>query len=549
MEITIKKTIENILNKEWLIPDFQRDFVWDKDRITNLWDSIMRGYPIASLLLWEIQSEQTEQDLCRFYHFVTEQNLTEQKFPAPLSNYPFKFKAVLDGQQRLTSLLIGLMGSISEKKYNKEKKYHLYLCLSDTNTGDGGAFSKQYHFGFHQDDITSVNEIYNDSSNTWFRVSKIMELNEFANVSAFCRTNNINGDGQDIIAKLWGKVYGADYKLFYDTQDNQEDAINMFLRINTGVKPLTMADIILSTITTKWGDVRKNIKNLIVDINGKGFKVSTDFIVKCLLCIYGKSVKYQAASITDDFVENVRDNWENISKTIITLFNMLVGFGFANKKFAFNVLTPVFCYLYWNNKQIISNIDINDRMSIHHWLLKTIILESFSKGADTAISNAIEPFDKGKNKHLLFPYGEISKKLGQSTPSEDEIKSLVEDLQFRDSKTYFVLSLIHLGHFNFENSHDIDHLHPIDNIKKGNLESDQCNSIVNLQLLKEEDNRKEKNSLPLKDWVAEDAKRKSDSFIPSEVSLDVVHFCKFYEERKKLMIKELKCKFNKDTTL
>lgn len=545
MEVTIKEAIENILQKEWLIPDFQRDFVWDKNRITNLWDSIMRGYPIASLLLWKINSAY-EQDykLCGFYPFMADQNLSNQKYPDLQSDLTSKFNAVLDGQQRLTSLLIGLNGSISEKKYNKEKISHLYLCLSDNKKEAEDAFTKKYDFDFKfiSDDSTNVSEIYKDNvDKIWFKVSKIMDFKESADVNTYCNKHNIGGDGLNIIANLRGKVYGADYKLSYDIQDNQTDAINMFLRVNTGVKPLTMADIILSTITTRWGDVKKSIKDLIADINGKGFKVSTDFIVKCLLCIYGTSVKYQPTSINEDFVNNVRDNWGNINETMITLFNMLVGFGFANKKFAFNVLTPVFCYLFWNEKYKISDIDNADKVTIHHWLLKTIILESFSKAADTAIANAIQPFEDRNKKHSSFPEGETSKKLGQKPLSDDEINSLLGDLLFRDSKTYFVLSMIHLNHNNFDFSqpHDIDHLHPKDNIEKGKLKSEQCNSIINLQLLEEKNNRKEKNSLPLKDWIKEDPKRVSDSFIPAGISLAVKDFDKFYEERKKLMVSEL----------
>lgn len=542
MEVTIKKAIENILQKEWLIPDFQRDFVWDKDRITNLWDSIMRGYPIASLLLWEIQSGQSVQSLCRFYPFVANQDLSEQKFPNPISNDAPKFSAVLDGQQRLTSLLIGLNGSISEKKWNKDSKYHLYLCLSEAKNREENAFAKKYDFQFHKDTDTNASDIYSKSSNEfWFRVSKIMDFNKSSDVNAFCREHDdINEEGQDIIAALWGKIHTQEYLLTYDTQSTQEDAINMFLRVNTGVKSLTMADIILSIITTKWGDVRKNIKSLIGDINGKGFKVSTDFIVKCLLCIYGKTVKYQPSSITEAFVNNIKTNWKEINDTMVTLFNMLVGFGFANKKFAFNVLTPVFCYLYWNKKQTIANIDFKDKATIHQWLLKTILLESFSKSVDTAIANAIDPFKNGNIKHNSFPEKEISKALTQNSLSDAEINSLLGDLRFRDSKTYFVLSTLHLNHFDFSQPHDIDHLHPKDNIEKGKLKSEQCNSIVNLQLLEEKNNRKEKNSLPLEDWVKTDPQKKvSDSFIPAGISLAVKDFDKFYEERKKLMVSEL----------
>jgi len=50
---SISQLLNEIRDGQIVLPDLQRDFVWDSDQIRMLFDSIMRGYPFGSLLLWE----------------------------------------------------------------------------------------------------------------------------------------------------------------------------------------------------------------------------------------------------------------------------------------------------------------------------------------------------------------------------------------------------------------------------------------------------------------------------------------------------------------
>ena len=59
-DYTIKDAIQSIHQNRFLIPAFQRDFVWNRTQVENLFDSIMRGYPINSLLFWEVSNGDVE---------------------------------------------------------------------------------------------------------------------------------------------------------------------------------------------------------------------------------------------------------------------------------------------------------------------------------------------------------------------------------------------------------------------------------------------------------------------------------------------------------
>ena len=119
--------LRNVLNyvqsNRYVLPSFQRDYVWKMEQIEELFNSIRLGYPLGSLLLWNINTSYDNQNFQdeSFYGFLGhygEENssLKYQKVQILDNN---DYWVVLDGQQRLTSLNIGLFGT-----YSKRKRYH-----------------------------------------------------------------------------------------------------------------------------------------------------------------------------------------------------------------------------------------------------------------------------------------------------------------------------------------------------------------------------------------------------------------------------------------
>src|ERR1039457_2643086 len=133
--ITIRKANEYIDNKRYLLPAIQREFVWDSSQIEQLFDSVLRGYPIGSFLFWQVSPENSKQ--YEFYEFMTEYHQLKRSHnqKAEFLNKR-EVTAILDGQQRLTALNIGLRGSYAAKVKWKKKgsaeaypKRALYLNL------------------------------------------------------------------------------------------------------------------------------------------------------------------------------------------------------------------------------------------------------------------------------------------------------------------------------------------------------------------------------------------------------------------------------------
>src|SRR5215216_1149277 len=112
--ITIGKALDRIYRHDYVLPAIQREFVWQTDQTTRLFDSLMQGYPIGSFLFWKVDRSHCHEyvfyEFMRDYHQRTACHLNRLNLGAGQD-----ITAILDGQQRLTALNIGLRGSHAEK--------------------------------------------------------------------------------------------------------------------------------------------------------------------------------------------------------------------------------------------------------------------------------------------------------------------------------------------------------------------------------------------------------------------------------------------------
>ena len=121
-DLKVEDFVGRLRTDKFLIPTFQRDFIWEPENIIKLWDSIFRFYPIGSVLYWETDS-----------YLHTHRKLGGFVFPHDEDTVR-KFKEwdyILDGQQRATSLLVSMLGGKGKVKDNDNFDYTLYFDATD----------------------------------------------------------------------------------------------------------------------------------------------------------------------------------------------------------------------------------------------------------------------------------------------------------------------------------------------------------------------------------------------------------------------------------
>src|SRR5215813_11972199 len=166
------------LNDTYFLPAIQREFVWKPSQVVRLFDSIMQDYPIGSFLFWEL--EQESRDKWEAYYFLNEfrQRGTHNR-QADLVGVRNPV-LVLDGQQRLTSLLIGLRGrftmhvktNLPPEDPGAWEDQQLYLDLL-SNSAEEPDHKTGHRFRFQfLDRATAAKHL---RGHYWFRVGRILD--------------------------------------------------------------------------------------------------------------------------------------------------------------------------------------------------------------------------------------------------------------------------------------------------------------------------------------------------------------------------------------
>jgi uncharacterized protein with ParB-like and HNH nuclease domain len=193
--ITIMDAMKNIHSRKYLLPSIQREFTWESEQIEMLFDSIMRGYPINSFMFWKVTDEEIKSGY-KFYDFLSHYRefFKTSNSESPTGGMP-DFEAVVDGQQRLNSLYIGLYGSyayrlprkwLTDNETNIPTRYLSLNLLSPANQDYDN--QKQYDFRFLT--TKELSSFESKLAYRWFRVSEIIKLRKKKMLGAISK--NIN---------------------------------------------------------------------------------------------------------------------------------------------------------------------------------------------------------------------------------------------------------------------------------------------------------------------------------------------------------------------
>lgn len=570
--ITIHQAIDRINRNEYLLPAFQREFVWNVTQIEQLFDSLMQGYPISSMLFWKVK-ENTKADF-RFYQFLKKYiEIHETHNDTIATNGVNDFHAILDGQQRLTALYLGLCGSYAFRRYYGSKTYHsewdyptrhLYLNISSTYTEKES--DRKYKFSFLEKRITQEQDIYFDNDEKWFRVGQVLDLYKTDGLDDFAETHQLSKDEKKLIKQLERVIHTGNIINYYEEDEqNPDKAVNIFVRINSGGTPLSFSDILMSIAIASWKqkDARTEINNLVDTIRAKGFNVDQDYILRAFLYLYNKDVRFRITSFKNDFISNIEANWENIRNSIITVFDLVKTFGLTDYTLTTNNATlPILYYIYHRNIFVDFSTKVaykNDREIIKQWLLTILIRRTFGGQTDTVLTQSRKAFtDDIENAKLeniqAFPAKEINKEIKKITDIGDDF---IEELLLTQKGTKYsfpILALLY-PHLDYKNNNfHQDHLHPeisyinLTDVEKENFGWIVYNSILNLQMLDANENMS-KNDKNLKEWVEKETKKNDptrffDNHLIPNVSLELSNFTQFLTERKFLLTNKLKSLLN-----
>jgi len=543
---TIRKMVSYLNNEEsnggfWL-PNIQRPFVWSEDQMTRLFDSIMREYPISTLLVWRTKSRIRRRKFIDNYRNTI--RLTD--FYVPEDD---KTKLlVLDGQQRLQSLFIGLRGS-----YEKRELYF------DILSGDLVAPEDiRYKFKFLDAEKAAF---------PWVKFKEIVFSNDLPTRIARSiitgASRELTEDEkiriEDNVARIWKQYSGEELVVYQelDSVDNadayrEDDVVEIFIRANSGGTRLGKSDLLFSLLTSSWEAADEQMEELLDDLNRVGYDFTRDFVLKTCLTLLNKGASYEVKKFRDEGTrQELIDKWEDISSAIRDVRDYLYGKTFIRTDKAmpsYLVLIPLIYFRYhfpekWGTVQ---NLD--------EYLLRTLLSGAFSGTPD----NLIDRCAKAISSTGEFGVNEIFGIIREDGRSLELTENTIFG-QYYGSKNIHLIFNLWYRYFNYtpayeDNLPQVDHIFPqslLRTVKKVNPENGKRNllkyyqedrdQLANLMLLTADENGfSGKRDIPPIEWFADkDATYLDMHLIPKNPELwKLDNYEKFIEEREKLILEK-----------
>ncbi|WRD18057.1 DUF262 domain-containing protein [Helicobacter pylori] len=561
MGVFLDKTIKDVvdgLNARYFLPDIQREYVWlkkaDKKKIEQLFDSILRGYPIGSFLFWKLpkediaKSDEQDSDKLNFqlYQFIT--NYDERK----PHNEKIRIEQikrddlyiVLDGQQRLTSLYIGLKGTRTLKKKkakinnpNAYEEKRLYLNLKHQPNMDNP--EDNYQFEFH------AKTPENDKKHWWFKVGDILELENgalnYANEHGLKEKNEL-----DLLEKLKDAFHNKQLISFFEEKEkNLNKVLNIFIRVNSGGVKLSYSDLLMSILIASFSsDIREKMNELVDALKDKGFSnMGQDQVLKTCLLLIGKDTTFELKNFNKKNIKEIEENWEKITDSIYNAAKLLETFGYAGYLGSAYILSSL-AYFYFLN----SKMDKNDEEQALKFVRNAQITSYFTPSTDTKLNNiansmkdaqTFESFNHNLAKHQTSPL----------KITNDAIEEMM--CSSSHARVFPILQILYPNLNCKTTAFHIDHIYPKSKFKKENKKLDkdfyECeNHLYNLQLLEGQENSAKKDKDP-EVWLKEEYKNeqaieeyKKRNYIDPTLKLEWENIKEFRETREEAIITKLK---------
>jgi hypothetical protein len=538
----------------------------------------MRDYPIASLLYWHVDGANVEE--FRWYDFVLNYHELEAPGCPPHVDLPAGDRiAVLDGQQRLTALNVGLRGSHAARtKYRPAgrpqsyPKRFLYLDIcAEPRLSEDRYEELIYRFDFLEEGRASA-ETQEAEGVHWFRVSELREFPHGADagvaINRYLRERQLadHPNAFETLFTLWNTIYQQRHlSHFTENEQDLDRVLDIFIRVNSQGQPLAKSDLLMSIATAQWveRDAREEIPATLRQINGvqPGFAFARDHVLKAGLVLAGISdVGFRAETFNRENMQRLETSWDEISATLYRAVELLSSFGLSRDTIdARMVLIPIAYYLHrrgLDDRYLGAPTEEQDRQRVRDWTIRALLMPGvFGSGLDTLLGRLRRVIDEAGEAG--FPSDAIEDAMaamGKSLRFEPQTIEELVNSRYGKPDTFALLSILY-PHVDPTRRFHVDHVFPQAKLRRDRLRphyehasverivTQYRDGLANLQLLQGPENIGKSDELP-RAWAhARHDPARLDAYLREndieDLPADIDEFLSFYEQRRERMKERL----------
>lgn len=367
----IQEYLDDIRKRDIVLPEFQREYVWNRDQAKQLIVSLYKQYPVGSLLLWKTD------------------NPPELKNVDTVPDKIGTVRVLLDGQQRLTTLHMLLAGEIPVYYTEEEIENDPRDLFFHLDTADFQYFQQSRMAGDPM--WKRVVDCFADSRISVIAIADALVEDPTEKLNLAHRLNeNLNQLRSIPNMELPEQLVPHHASL--------DDSIDIFDRVNSQGTKLTEAELALTHVTGKWPHARRVMKQKINECGARHFRFGLTFMTRALTATVTGRALFETIHSRDR--QELQEGWQSLNRTIDYLISLLPRRAFIHSTddmSTTNALIPIVAYLSRNGGTF------PDQEAISHavnWLYSALLWARYTAQTDqrleadlSIVAKEVEPWN------------------------------------------------------------------------------------------------------------------------------------------------------------
>lgn len=536
--IPIGTLVDMYKRGELRLPEIQRHYVWKATRVRDLLDSLYRGYPSGSILMWE-----------------TDEPIPTRDFAIAQDSNAFAGrKLLLDGQQRLTSLTAVLNG---EKVSVRGRKRPIEI-LFNLEHPEGAPTDNQEVDSDEDSPIQADDEVSDDADETedgeeglqeklgrrTFVVASrnLLSLPQWVSVSEIFRNSNdaelLEKAGIESFKDPRFQKYSDRLKKVRAIKDYQyvvhvleramsyEEVTEIFVRVNSLGAKLRSSDLALAQMTSRWPNLLKQLEEFQEECEESWFTIDLGQLVRAIVIFATRQCLFRVVASTP--VDKLKAGWEEAKEGLRFAINFLrSNAGIEDESL---LSSPMFIHTLAAISRVKDNkLTAAEQRTLLHWLLVANARGRYSRGSTETLLNedlaivfrggdlsALIDTVKRQFGRLEVESGDLAAR-GVNSPLFSLAYLALKAGGAKDWYSGLGLSLTHQGKLHFIQWH---HVIPKSLLKARCYETGEINEIANMAFITGQTNRRISNKEAV-DYLASIVSKQGEQALSSQcVPLD-----------------------------
>jgi len=363
----VETLLKDIENKDLVLPEFQRDFVWKADDIKKYIQSIYKKYPTGSLLIWK--------------------TLTPPKLSGEhRSSQGIYTRVLLDGQQRLTTLYLFIKGKTPPYYKDMIKSFNLYFNVED-------------------EQIRYYQKTLMENKLEWISIIDFFKQRNAANYV-------IENQNKDYYLKYLNTLSKLDnirkYDYFVDEEkltnlENIKEIVKIFNLVNKQGRTLSEEDLALAYTCSFWPEIKDLFREELSLYSKKSYFFNFNFLITCLNSIATGHAKFDSYYKASE--EIIKESWTKLKEALRYLLNTLNDKAYINSSNPYELksdalLVPVVVYLANNKYEFKDEIELNKFL---YWLYNSMMWGRYTRrGKSAPLEQDVVTITREKNPESLI---------------------------------------------------------------------------------------------------------------------------------------------------